>query len=511
MWPEVEKAKNEHRRELALTGKEISKRINEDGLDRAIFELTNLNYLNISETTLSELPDKLGSLQNLQTLLLHSNKLEKINEAISSLEKLKILDLSQNCIETAPECLDSLTQLVTLNLSGNKLESFPCLTKTTKLTVLDLSNNKLKSFSNICSENFGNLSELKLSHNEIEEIPVTISNLNQLKMLDLNTNKITSIPGELVDCQKLKEVNLKSNPVSDRRLLKLIDQCRTKQIVDYVKQHCPKTTILEKKAKDKKNTKKCSDDEEDDDSHVEYKHSINVTSYDNSFKIVINDSVANIRDHIAACIVNGVNFSEDTFKKFIQLQNKLHDTVCEKRNFATIATHDFNKLPPGNLVYTTSPPNELVIKPLNKNGMVTGAELFGKLQTEANNLRKEKKRNVYSGIHKYLYLIEGKVQYPCLLNGNNEVISFPPLTNSDISKIDVNTTKIFVEVTSSISQHACKKVLDTLLREMVVILDKDLDIQQVRTEDQNGQTKVVYPSKTDLNFEKGVHIKVHRH
>ncbi|CAH1982481.1 unnamed protein product [Acanthoscelides obtectus] len=451
MWPEVEKAKNEHRRELALTGKEISKRINEDGLDRAIFELTNLNYLNISETTLSELPDKLGSLQNLQTLLLHSNKLEKINEAISSLEKLKILDLSQNCIETAPECLDSLTQLVTLNLSGNKLESFPCLTKTTKLTVLDLSNNKLKSFSNICSENFGNLSELKLSHNEIEEIPVTISNLNQLKMLDLNTNKITSIPGELVDCQKLKEVNLKSNPVSDRRLLKLIDQCRTKQIVDYVKQHCPKTTILEKKAKDKKNTKKCSDDEEDDDSHVEYKHSINVTSYDNSFK------------------------------------------------------------PPGNLVYTTSPPNELVIKPLNKNGMVTGAELFGKLQTEANNLRKEKKRNVYSGIHKYLYLIEGKVQYPCLLNGNNEVISFPPLTNSDISKIDVNTTKIFVEVTSSISQHACKKVLDTLLREMVVILDKDLDIQQVRTEDQNGQTKVVYPSKTDLNFEKGVHIKVHRH
>nr|CAI5863456.1 unnamed protein product [Callosobruchus analis] len=510
MWPEVEKVKSENRRELALTGKEISKRIQENGLDKGIFELTNLNYLNLSETTLSELPEKLGSLQNLQTLLLHSNKLGKINGAISSLEKLKVLDLSHNCIEAAPDCLDSLVQLVTLNLSGNKLESFPCLTKTTRLTVLDLSNNKLKNISNICSESLASLTELKLSHNEIEEIPVTIYKLHQLKMLDLNTNKITSVPGELVDCQKLKEINLKCNPVSDRRLLKLIDQCRTKQILDYVKQHCPKTTIPDTKTKDKKKNKKNSDDE-DDDLNVNYKHSINITTYDNSFKVVVNNSVTNIRDHIAACLVHGIKFTEDTFKKFIQLQNKLHDTVCEKRNFATIATHDFNKLPPGDLIYTTALPNELLIKPLNKNDPVTGAELFGKLQAEANNLRKEKKRNTYSGIHKYLYLIEGKPQYPCLLNGNNEVISFPPLTNSDISKIDMNTTKIFIEVTSSISQHACKKVLDTLLREMVMTLDQDLDVQQVRTEDHNGQTKVVYPSKTDLNFEKAVNIKIHRH
>lgn len=89
----------------------------------------------------------------------------------------------------------------------------------------------------------------------------------------------------------------------------------------------------------------------------------------------------------------------------------------------------------GSLRYTTLPPNELVIRPLNRTTDMTGAELFSKLQTEANNLRKEKKRNTYSGIHKYLYLIEGRPQYPCLLNEKNEVISFPPITNSDISKV----------------------------------------------------------------------------
>lgn len=30
---------------------------------------------------------------------------------------------------------------------------------------------------------------------------------------------------------------MKGNPVADRRLLKLIDQCRPKQVLDYVKQH----------------------------------------------------------------------------------------------------------------------------------------------------------------------------------------------------------------------------------------------------------------------------------
>lgn len=56
------------------------------------------------------------------------------------------------------------------------------------------------------------------------------------------------------------------------------------------------------------------------------------------------NAVKNVREHFIGCIVNNIAFTDDSFKKFIQLQNKLHDSVCEKRNVATIATHDFNKL-----------------------------------------------------------------------------------------------------------------------------------------------------------------------
>lgn len=33
------------------------------------------------------------------------------------------------------------------------------------------------------------------------------------------------------------DLDLAENPVGDKRLLKLIQQCRTKQVLDYVKQH----------------------------------------------------------------------------------------------------------------------------------------------------------------------------------------------------------------------------------------------------------------------------------
>ena len=36
---------------------------------------------------------------------------------------------------------------------------------------------------------------------------------------------------------------------------------------------------------------------------------------------------------------------------------------------------------------------------------------------------------------RYLYLLTDKTQYPCLLDGEGTVISFPPITNSDKTKV----------------------------------------------------------------------------
>lgn len=111
---------------------------------------------------------------------------------------------------------------------------------------------------------------------------------------------------------------------------------------------------------------------------------------------------------------------------------------------------------PGDLTYTAMPPAELKIKPLMRDGICTAATLFKQIQTEAENLRKEKKRNVYSGIHKYLYLLEGKALFPCLLDSSQQVISLPPITNSDVTKMSPSTETMLVEVTSTTSYTVCR-------------------------------------------------------
>jgi len=76
---------------------------------------------------------------------------------------------------------------------------------------------------------------------------------------------------------------------------------------------------------------------------------------------------------------------------------------------------------------------------------------------------------------------------------------------------------MFVEVTSATSQGVCRRVLDTLLREMLLLgvncsespsegttlqsAYHTLTVQQVRVVDKEGNLKVVYPSRTDLSFE----------
>lgn len=125
------------------------------------------------------------------------------------------------------------------------------------------------------------------------------------------------------------------------------------------------------------------------------------------------------------------------FKKFLQLQTKLHDSVCGKREKSTIATHDLHKLlTAGDCVrYTAKIPSVLEIFPLGKMKKVTATKLYENLKAEADALRKEKKRNVYSGIHKYLYLLENKTHFACLEDASGNVISLPPLTNGDLTKV----------------------------------------------------------------------------
>lgn len=79
-------------------------------------------------------------------------------------------------------------------------------------------------------------------------------------------------------------------------------------------------------------------------------------------------------------------------------QTKLHEDICEKRTAATIATHDL-QLVKGPLTYGVQPPAELKITPLGRKE-IRAKDLLRQLQMEAEEQRKQKKRQNVSGLHR---------------------------------------------------------------------------------------------------------------
>lgn len=237
MWPEIQKAFETKRYELILVGPEISKRIddNEGNLDKNLFKLKLVNFLEIAKTKLSSIPKEIHQMENLTSLLIHSNELTSIPAEVGKLVNLKNLNLSNNKLISLPEELKNLTELMTINFGGNQLTSLFPLGDLTKLAVLDINRNKFKKLpEDLGSSSLDNLSHINASFNELDELSDKLVDLPSLKLFNLEHNQLAQVPANLSQCVKLKDILLKENKLKDNRLKKLVDQEKSKPIIDYL-------------------------------------------------------------------------------------------------------------------------------------------------------------------------------------------------------------------------------------------------------------------------------------
>ncbi|KAF0036766.1 hypothetical protein F2P81_012078 [Scophthalmus maximus] len=544
-WPEVEKAAAEKRRELVLQGPGVDKRVSSHGgLVSSIYSLTLLNYLEVSQCpSLTEIHEDIRRLTTLQSLILCRNKLASVPSAIGDLRSLRVLDLSVNDLTVLPDGLVQLRELNTLNVSCNRLEALPeGLGQCTKLSTINVSKNRITGFpADFYSERLDLLSSLVASDNCIRELSGDVHKLGALKVLDLSQNKLSEIPSELSDCPKLKEINFKGNKLSDKRLEKMVNGCQTKSILEYLRGKgkgrqgedggdADGGRNADKRKRQQQRKKKDKGAEEPDEVEELNKmvlRVLHVSDAPAALEVKVTAEVKDVRPYLVCCVVRGMNLKPgNSLKRFLVAQTKLHDDLCGKRTTATIATHDVQLLK-GPLTYDVKPPTQLKIVALGRKEM-TAVELIRLLHLEAEDLRKQKKRQNVTGLHKYLQLLQGKAFYPCLVDAEGHVISFPPITNSENTKIKKTTRELFLEVTSATSLQTCKDIMDALIVKMAELnkftaehreeagsdgegdgppepatggseISSELIVQQVRTVDQDGNLKVVYPSKTDFS------------
>lgn len=445
LWPEVTRALEEKRHELTLSNADVADRLKACGLDVRIFQIKTLNFLEMSNITLEQLPETIGHLENMINLALQRNQLIEIPQSIGNLLNLKFLDISFNKLIGLPDSLGSLKALHTLNLNCNELQCLPNLEGLSSLVILHIDHNKLSALPDGI---FGlvHLMEIHASHNQITEISEDLNQIEALKIIDLSNNKIKQLPEQIAYCQKLKELNLKENPLSDNRLRKMTSQCSTKAIMDYVASHSGDQT----KGKKGKKKKQGKDLHKENEFGVDTRQ-IYVTRMSKEEKhVIFKDVMKEIRPYIVCTVIKGLDLSDlQMYKKFInlqvyimcmiffykyhihftfynlfqfqeikqcwhfpspsvfvyssklyfQLQSKLHDTVCDSRMKATIATHDYKQIffP---LVYDAKHPDDISIIPLGQNSEMSGADYIKKLIAQKEQEDKKKKRQQSSGVYR---------------------------------------------------------------------------------------------------------------
>lgn len=292
---------------------------------------------------------------------------------------------------------------------------------------------------------------------------------------------------------------MKQNPLKDKKLFKFIDQ---NQALKAIMDHISKLGIAPPKPiDDKKNSAKQAPEPE----KKPKSNQIFIKKFDEALRIVYEPSVKDVRGFILCCVITNVQLSAPALKEFLQFQTKLHDGVCKKRELATIATHDLDLIPSKSLRYAARSKNDIRIQPLGRPNTVSANEYYSSLKAEAEAIRKEKKRSQFTGIHKFLHLLDDAENFAFFGSDTGTTLSLPPLTNSDVTKLSTNTKRILVEITSSANAAICNQVMTSLLAKALEMNmsptddeQKTLQLEQVRIVNCEGDLKTVFPSKIDL-------------
>lgn len=82
-----------------------------------------------------------------------------------------------------------------------------------------------------------------------------------------------------------------------------------------------------------------------------------------------------IRPFFACAILRNLKFTPHSYASFIDLQDKLHQNICRRRQLVAIGTHDLDTLTTP-FTYEARPPKNIKFIPLGKDKAYTAEELM---------------------------------------------------------------------------------------------------------------------------------------
>jgi phenylalanyl-tRNA synthetase beta chain len=188
------------------------------------------------------------------------------------------------------------------------------------------------------------------------------------------------------------------------------------------------------------------------------------TARPSGIEIEVDPSVNLVRPYIVCAVVRGVTNDERTIKSLIDLQEDLHWGIGRDRRKAAIGIHDLSHVSPP-FRYSLG---EVAFVPLDFSEALTPAEIL----------------RVHPKGKEYAHIIGDR--HPLILDINDNVLSFPPIINGELTRVTEKTTDLFIDVTGP----DMKAIQDCLHILVSALYDRGASVETV---------EVVYPDHDVLS------------
>jgi phenylalanyl-tRNA synthetase beta chain len=198
------------------------------------------------------------------------------------------------------------------------------------------------------------------------------------------------------------------------------------------------------------------------------------TTGSSDIELTVDPGMPEVRPVIGAAYVRGVTIDDKALISIMNLQEKLHITVGRKRRKVAIGIHDASPLKPP-FRYWAARPDEVCFVPLQKD-----------IEWDLDRILKEHEKGTA-----YAWILEGKERYPIITDSADQVLSFPPIINGELTRVTEETTDIFVDCTGW-DLKAVSLAVNIVCSQLI---DRGGVVEEV---------KVVYPD-TDSNRELGLY------
>lgn len=183
--------------------------------------------------------------------------------------------------------------------------------------------------------------------------------------------------------------------------------------------------------------------------------------------VKVDKKVSKVRPLTVCAVAKRIKITEDVLSQMIQLQEKVSVTFGRNRKEVAIGVYNLRKIKPP-IRYTTVKPDGIKFVPLE----------FKKALTPKEILKQHPKGKEFG------HLLKGCKEYPIFIDSAGDVLSLPPIINSNYTgKVTEKTRDLFIEC----SGFNFKFLMPALNVIVTALADRGAKIQTV---------KISYPNKT---------------